>query len=125
MASITLVDPTTQPRRNRTTAWPWRPVRHVVQLVFMGLLFALPLLNWFRIDLRGRYMAIYDLGWAIPSMLGPAAAGLILDNYDPNLVWYTGGLLCAVSAVSFYFLHLWLGRQTRFVPVEANIPPAA
>lgn len=59
MASITLVDPTTQPRRNRTTAWPWRPVRHVIQLVFMGLLFALPLLNWFRIDLRGRYMVIF------------------------------------------------------------------
>lgn len=59
MASITLVEPNTPPRRNRTTAWPWRPVRHVIQLAFIALLFALPLLNWFRIDLRGQYMVIF------------------------------------------------------------------
>ncbi len=59
MANITLVEPTSPPRRNRTTAWPWRPVRHFIQLAFMALLFALPLLNWFRIDLRGRFMVIF------------------------------------------------------------------
>ena len=50
MASITLVEPDTPPRRNRTTAWPWRPVRHVIQLAFIALLFALPLLKWFRTE---------------------------------------------------------------------------
>ncbi len=68
-------------------------------------------------DMRGRYMAIYDLGWTLPATFGPAAAGLILDHYDPNLLWYLGGILCMVSAVGFYALHLWLGRQERFVPV--------
>jgi len=72
--------------------------------------------NFSPIDMRGRYMAVYDLGWTIPATFGPAAAGLILDNYDPNLLWYIGGILCAVSAVGFYALHLWLGRQKRFVP---------
>ena len=71
-------------------------------------------------DMRGRYMAVYDLGWTIPSTLGPAAAGLILDNYNPNLLWYIGGILCAVSAISFYALHLWLGTQKRFVPVPVE-----
>jgi MFS family permease len=76
--------------------------------------------NFAPANMRGRYMAIYDLGWAIPSTLGPAAAGLILDHYNPHLLWYIGGLLCAVSAASFYALHLWLGRQPRFVPVPVE-----
>lgn len=67
-------------------------------------------------DMRGRYMAIYDLGWTIPSTLGPAAAGLILDNFNPNLLWAVGGLLCALAAAGFYAMHLWLGTQERFAP---------
>ena len=75
--------------------------------------------------MRGRYMAIYDLGWTIPATFGPAAAGLILDHYDPELLWYIGGLLCAVSAAAFYALHLWLGRQLRFAPPPVESDPAA
>ena len=74
--------------------------------------------NFAPAEMRGRYMAIYDLGWTLPATLGPAAAGLILDNYDPNLLWYLGGILCTLSAVSFYALHLWLGRQQRFVSAQ-------
>jgi MFS family permease len=70
-------------------------------------------------EMRGRYMAIYDLGWTLPATFGPAAAGLILDHYNPDLLWYIGGILCAVSALSFYALHLWLGRQKRFAPAGA------
>jgi MFS family permease len=76
-------------------------------------------------EMRGRYMAIYDLGWALPATLGPAAAGFILDNYDPNLLWYLGGILCAVSAIGFYVLHLWLGRQERFAPTPVPTEPSA
>ena len=74
--------------------------------------------------MRGRYMAIYDLGWTIPATFGPAAAGLILDHYNPNLLWYLGGVLCVVSAFSFYGMHLWLGTQQRFMPVasEQSLP---
>ncbi len=71
-------------------------------------------------DMRGRYMAIYDLGWTIPSTLGPAAAGLILDNFNPNLLWVLGGILCALAAAGFYAMHLWLGTQERFVPVPVE-----
>jgi MFS family permease len=67
-------------------------------------------------DMRGRYMAIYDLGWTLPATIGPAAAGLILDYYNPNLLWYVGGIMCAVSALGFYALHVKLGAQARFVP---------
>jgi MFS family permease len=73
-------------------------------------------------DMRGRYMAIYDLGWSIPATLGPAAAGLILDNFNPNLLWVVGGLLCGLAAVIFYLMHFWLGTQPRFVPTPVEQP---
>jgi MFS family permease len=72
-------------------------------------------------EMRGRYMAIYDLGWTLPATFGPAAAGLILDNYDPNLLWYVGGILCFLSAIGFYALHLWLGSQERFAPAPVKL----
>ncbi len=67
-------------------------------------------------DMRGRYMAVYGLSWMIPATIAPGAAGIILDNYNPNLLWYIGGALCALSALGFYALHLRLGRQKRFAP---------
>jgi predicted MFS family arabinose efflux permease len=81
--------------------------------------------NFAPAQMRGRYMAIYDLGWTLPATLGPAAAGLILDNYNPNLLWYIGGILCVSSAASFYALHLWLGRQQRFAPAPVNAEASA
>jgi MFS family permease len=74
-------------------------------------------------DMRGRYMAVFGLSWALPATVGPSAAGLILDNYNPDLLWYVGALICAVSVLSFYILHLWLGKKARFKspePAEAG-----
>jgi MFS family permease len=56
-------------------------------------------------EMRGRYIAIAGLSWGIPSAVGPLAAGIILDNYNPNLVWYSAGGLAAVAAVGFLALH--------------------
>jgi MFS family permease len=70
--------------------------------------------NFAPVDMRGRYMAVYGLSWAIPSTIGPGVAGFILDNYNPNLLWYLGGALCVISAFSFYALHLRIGSQKRF-----------
>ncbi len=66
--------------------------------------------------MRGRYMAAFGLTWVLPSTFGPAAAGYILDNFDPNLLWYIGGGLCLAAAACFYALHLRLGKQERFAP---------
>ena len=82
--------------------------------------------NFAPADMRGRYMAVYGLGWAIPATIGPAAAGLVMDNFNPDLLWFIGGLLCAVAALGFSGLHLWLGRQPRFLPapVEEEVSTA-
>ena len=74
--------------------------------------------NFAPADMRGRYMAVFGLTWAIPATIAPTAAGVILDNYNPNLLWYIGGALCLVSTVSFYALHLILGKQKRFQNVS-------
>ncbi|MEW6405352.1 MAG: MFS transporter [Chloroflexota bacterium] len=76
-------------------------------------------------EMRGRYMAVFGLTWMLPSTFAPMLAGLILDNLNPNLLWYVGGILCAISALSYYGLHLRLGRQERFVPASpADEQPA-
>ena len=77
-----------------------------------------------RLDLRGRYMAVFGLSHSVPAAAGPLAAGLVLDNYAPNLLWHLGALVCAVSATSFYALHVKLGAQPRFVPAPMRIEAA-
>ena len=70
--------------------------------------------NFAPVEMRGRYMAVFGLSWAIPAMIGPGAGGFILDNFNPNWLWYGGGVLCIISALSFCFLHFRLGKQERF-----------
>ena len=55
--------------------------------------------------MRGRYMAFFGLSWTLPEMVGPAAAGVIMDNYNPFWVWYLGALLALVATLAFLSLH--------------------
>jgi MFS family permease len=77
-------------------------------------------------DMRGRYMGVFGMVWMIPATFGPGLAGVILDNYNPNLLWYIGGVLCGVSALAYFALHARLGKQERFAPApdEAETSPA-
>lgn len=74
--------------------------------------------------MRGRYMAIFGLSWAIPSTIGPGAAGYILDNFNPNLLWYIGGALCGLSVLAYYALHLRLRSRPEFAPAQEAAQPA-
>lgn len=65
-------------------------------------------------EMLGRYMGVFGMTWALPATIGPGLAGLVLDNFNPNLLWYVGGTLCALSAAGFYALHLAIGKQERF-----------
>jgi len=67
-------------------------------------------------EMRGRYMAVAGFITSIPNAVGPGAAGYILDNFDPHLLWYIGGFLCLTSALGYFALHLKLGGQERFTP---------
>jgi MFS family permease len=55
-------------------------------------------------NMRGRYMAMFGYTWGIPFMIGPIAAGIVLDNFNPNLLWYTAGIIGLLAALAFYAL---------------------
>jgi MFS family permease len=58
-------------------------------------------------DMRGRYSGVMGFSWMIPWMIGPLLAGLIMDNGDPNWVWYGSAVLGTVSTLGF----LWLRKS--------------
>jgi MFS family permease len=67
-------------------------------------------------------MAVFGLSWSIPQTIGPVAAGLILDNSDPRLLWYIGGVLCLVSVLGYMMLHNRLKHQERFAAPSGMEP---
>lgn len=107
-------------------SWYWLFVLAIVVITF-GEMIVVPTsqalaANFAPEQMRGRYMALFGFTWAIPATIGPGAAGYILDNYDPNLLWFLGGILCVIAALGFYALHLRLGRQPRFAPLLEPAP---
>ncbi len=62
-------------------------------------------------DMRGRYMAASHLGWGIAASVGPLTAGIIVDNYNPNWVWYTGGIICSIIALGYFILKTRVGDR--------------
>lgn len=56
-------------------------------------------------DKRGRYMAVFGFAFAVPFAVGPYLAGLILDNLNPNYVWYLAVVLGLIAALWFLALH--------------------
>lgn len=80
-------------------------------IITIGEMFVAPVgqalvANFAPEDMRGRYMAMYGFSWTIPTAFGPWAAGLIMDNYNPNWVWYACGLISIIAILGYLFLHL-------------------
>jgi MFS family permease len=65
--------------------------------------------------MRGRYMAVFHTGWGVAAAIGPLAAGVVLDNYNPNLIWYAGGVICFIVALGYFVLKKRVGQ--RFIPI--------
>jgi MFS family permease len=64
-------------------------------------------------EMRGRYMAVFGISWGAGFAIGPFLAGLVLDNLNPNWLWYACGVLGMISALGFAALnnaHLAKGR---------------
>lgn len=94
-----------------------------IMIITTGEMIAVPTsqalaVNFATEDMRGRYMGVFGITWMLPATIGPGAAGLILDHFNPNLLWYIGGALCAISALAYYGLHLKIGAQERFQPAQ-------
>ena len=52
-------------------------------------------------NMRGRYSGVMGFSWMIPWMIGPLLAGLIMDNANPNWVWYGSAILGTIAALGF------------------------
>ena len=65
-------------------------------------------------DMRGRYSGVMGFSWMIPWMIGPLLAGLIMDNGDPNWVWYGSAILGTIATVGF----LWLRKDHEIQAVQ-------
>jgi MFS family permease len=74
--------------------------------------------NLAPVNMRGRYMSIYGLGWPIASGVGPILGGFLSDTIAPVAMWYGGGMLGLLGAAGFFIL----ARMTRTVKTEtANV----
>ncbi len=62
-------------------------------------------------DMRGRYMAFFGFSFAVPFAIGPLLAGLVIDYYDPNWVWYAGGIIGLASAAMFGLMYIRSSRK--------------
>jgi len=88
-----------------------------VLIITVGEMVMMPISNALVVkfapeDMRGRYSFMYNISWGIAYAAGPWLAGTILDNANPDWLWYACGLLCLVSAVGFLTLQ---GRARRTV----------
>ena len=74
-------------------------------------------------DMRGRYMAVFGFSWTIPNAIGPLAAGLIMDQYDPRWVWYGAGIFMLLAAGVYTGLHLKASDRFVGLTSEKESPP--
>ena len=68
-------------------------------------------------EMRGRYSFVYGLSWGISFAAGPVLAGLIMDNLDPNWLWYACGLLGLAATLGF----LTMNRRGRSVASPSTV----
>jgi MFS family permease len=90
-------------------------------IITIGEMVAIPVahaevINFAPEDMRGRYGAAYGISWMLPFAVGPYLAGLLMDNYDPNLLWYACGVCGMLATVGFLILHRIRTPQLSEIP---------
>lgn len=73
-------------------------------------------------DMRGRYMAVFGFSWTIPNAIGPLMAGIVMDNYNPNWVWYGAGVFLLISSGIFAYLQNKASARFDLTPVTESAP---
>jgi MFS family permease len=63
-------------------------------------------------DMRGRYMAIYGYTFTVASMTGPFLAGLVIDNFDPRILWYFAGIIGVLATMIFILMYRKMNAET-------------
>ena len=56
-------------------------------------------------EMRGRYNFVYGNSWGISFAVGPYLAGLVMDHYNPDWLWYACGIIGMIAMTGFLLLH--------------------
>jgi MFS family permease len=97
------------------------PLMAMMVVITLAEMIASPSLSRFVADLapphlRGRYMAVSGLSWAISGVIGPALGASLMASLGGASVWVVAGLLCALAVPSYLYLdHL----HRRSFPAQA------
>ena len=57
-------------------------------------------------------------------MVGPYLAGLLMDNYNPDWLWYACGILGLLATISFILLHRMRTSKEVNIQGDSEIPTA-
>jgi MFS family permease len=74
-------------------------------------------------DMRGRYMGVYGLTWAVAMGIGPVLGGTLNDQVAPVAIWHAGLVLGGIAAIGFAVLGRLLPRRPP-APSATAAPPA-
>jgi len=55
-------------------------------------------------DMRGRYMGVYGLTWAVGMGIGPVIGGYLSDRIAPVAIWYSALVFGLIAALAFLLL---------------------
>ena len=69
-------------------------------------------------DMRGRYMGVYGLTWAVGMGIGPVIGGYLSDRIAPVAIWYSALVFGLIAALAFALLS-WLAPR----PHREEAPP--
>ncbi|WP_078913539.1 MULTISPECIES: MDR family MFS transporter [unclassified Streptomyces] len=71
---------------------------------------------------RGRYQGVYNLSWAVASLVAPLMAGFVIDRYGADRLWAATGVLGTVAAAGYWLLMRRLPEGDASVAVAAGSP---
>jgi MFS family permease len=94
-----------------------------VAVITLGEMIMLPVstalvVNLAPVHMRGRYSFIYNLSWGVAYAAGPLLAGMVMDHFNPNWLWYACGLLGAAAAGGFVLLN----ARRQNLPIPESSP---
>jgi MFS family permease len=73
-------------------------------------------------DMRGRYMAALGFSVSFSNLVTPYLAGLVIDYYDPNWIWYMCGIIGTMTIFGYLGLHfLTKARNEKLAATEGAV----
>jgi MFS family permease len=72
-------------------------------------------------DKRGRYMAVFEFGWVLPTTYASICGGLVLDHLNPHWLWYGCMGVGVIVIVVYSLLHVFGGEKIRVSDIKYEL----